>query len=564
MSAFDHRKYKPAPRVTGFDRTWPEREITQAPIWVSEDLRDGNQALLEPMSVEQKQKMWHLLMKVGIKEVMIGFPSASQHDYDFVRWLIEEDQIPEDVTIAALTQSRRHLIEKTFDALQGARQAIIHLYNSTSTIQRERVFEMDQYGIVDIAVTGTRLVKELVQQYPQTKWRLEYSPESFSQTEPEFAVRICEAVMDVWQPSPDNRIIFNLPNTVECVGPHIHADQIEYFCQHIKNRDSVIVSVHTHNDRGGAEAAAELAMLAGAERVEGCLLGNGERTGNMDIVVLGMNLYSMGVDPRLDLSNPDEIINVVYECTNIPLHPRHPWVGELVYTAYSGSHQDAIRKSLRNQGDDEPWQVAYLPIDPRDIGRDYQAVIRVNSQSGKGGMAFLLERDYGINLPRWMMLALAPHVQRESEKITGELNSSQIRDLLFAHFDRDTPISLVDYSVRRDGDKQVASVTLREQGQCFTIEGQGNGPLSAFINAWNDHTGADIAISDYAEHALSAGSDANAIAFVQIKSGTVRIPAVAEDADTLSASMKAIINAINLSWETDDTGQRGGLTALAS
>lgn len=564
MTAFDHRKYKPAPRVTGFDRTWPEREITQAPIWVSEDLRDGNQALLEPMSVEQKQKMWHLLMKVGIKEVMIGFPSASQHDYDFVRWLIEEDQIPADVTIAALTQSRRHLIEKTFESLRGAKQAIIHLYNSTSTIQRERVFEMDQDGIIDIAVTGTQLVKELARQYPQTRWQLEYSPESFSQTEPEFAVRICEAVMDVWQPTPDNKIIFNLPNTVECVGPHIHADQIEYFCQHIKQRDCVIVSVHTHNDRGGAEAAAELAMLAGAERVEGCLLGNGERTGNMDIVVLGMNLYAMGVDPQLDLSNPDEIIDVVYECTRIPLHPRHPWVGELVYTAYSGSHQDAIRKSLRKQGEDEPWQVAYLPIDPRDIGRDYQAVIRVNSQSGKAGMAFLLERDYGINLPRWMMLALAPHVQRESEKITGELNASQIRDLLFAHFDRDTPMSLVDYSVRRDGDQQVAAVTLREQGRQFTIKGRGNGPLSAFVNAWNEHNETAIAISDYAEHALSAGSDANAIAFVQIKSGTVRIPAVAEDADTLSASMKAIIGAINLSRETDDTGQRGGLAALAS
>lgn len=564
MSRFDHRKYKPAARVTGFDRTWPEREISRAPIWVSEDLRDGNQALLEPMTVEQKQKMWRLLVDIGIKEVMIGFPSASQPDYDFVRWLIEADQIPDDVTIAALTQSRDHLIDKTFEALEGVDEAIIHLYNSTSTIQRERVFEMDQQGIIDIAVAGAERVKQNAEARPGVHWRLEYSPESFSQTEEDFSVRICEAVMDVWQPTPDDRIICNLPNTVEQVGPHHHADQIEYFCQHIKNRDSVIVSVHTHNDRGGALAAAELAMLAGAERVEGCLLGNGERTGNMDIVVLAMNLYSMGVDPELDLSDPDEIIKVVHECTGIPLQPRHPWVGELVYTAFSGSHQDAIRKSLRKQGTDEPWQVAYLAIDPRDIGRDYQAVIRVNSQSGKGGMAFLLERDYGINLPRWMMLALAPHVQRESEKITGELGSPAIRDLLFAHFDRAAPLALVDYGVRRADDGQHVAVTLSENGRELTLEGQGNGPLSAFINAWNAHTGNEIAIADYAEHALSTGSDAAAIAFVQLKSGTIRIPAVAEDADTLSASMKAIISAINLSRETDDTGQRGGLTALAS
>ncbi|MGN8158150.1 2-isopropylmalate synthase [Salinisphaera sp. RV14] len=564
MSRFDHRKYKPAPRVTGFDRTWPEREITRAPIWVSEDLRDGNQALLEPMTVEQKQKLWKLLVDIGVKEIMVGFPSASQPDYDFVRWLIDEDQIPEDVTIAALTQCRDHLIDKTFESLEGVSKAIIHLYNSTSTIQRERVFEMDQDGIIDIAVAGAKRVKANAEARPGVHWRLEYSPESFSQTEVDFSVRICEAVMDVWQPTPEDRIIFNLPNTVEQVGPHHHADQIEYFCQHIRGRDSVIVSVHTHNDRGGALAAAELAMLAGAERVEGCLLGNGERTGNMDIVVLAMNLYGMGVDPELDLSNPDEIIKVVHECTGIPLHPRHPWVGELVYTAFSGSHQDAIRKSLRKQGDDEPWQVAYLPIDPRDIGRDYQAVIRVNSQSGKGGMAFLLERDYGINLPRWMMLALAPHVQRESEKVTGELGSAAIRRLLFEHFDRQHPVSLVDYSVRRVGEGQKVSVTLAQAGRQFTIDGAGNGPLSAFVHAWNDYTGDDVAIADYAEHALTSGSDANAIAFVQLKAGTIRIPAVAEDADTLSASMKAIISAINLSREADETGQRGGLAALAS
>ena len=564
MSGFDHRKYKPVPRVTGFNRTWPEREITRAPIWVSEDLRDGNQALLEPMTVAQKQKLWQLIIDVGIKEVMVGFPSASQHDYDFVRWLIEENQIPEDVTIAVLTQARDHLIDKSFAALQGVDKAIIHLYNSTSTVQRERVFDMDRQGIIDIAVGGARRIKENAAKWPDTHWRLEYSPESFSSTEPDFAVAICEAVMDVWQPTPDDRIIFNLPNTVEYSGPHHHADQIEYFCQHISNRDSVIVSVHTHNDRSGAEAAAELAMLAGAERVEGCLLGNGERTGNMDIVILGMNLYGMGVDPELDLSDPDRIAKVVYECTKIPLHPRHPWVGELVYTAFSGSHQDAIRKSLRRQGNDEPWQVAYLPIDPRDIGRDYQAVIRVNSQSGKGGMAFLLERDYGISLPRWMMLALAPHVQQASEKVSGELGAAEIRKLLFKHFDQQAPLTLVDYGIQRSDEGQKVSVTLAANGEQFVLEGQGNGPLSAFVNAWNAHVGSEVAIADYTEQALSSGSEANAIAFVQLKAGTVRVPAVAEDADTLHASMKAIVSAVNLSRENDDTGQWGGLTALAS
>ncbi|BBI63676.1 hypothetical protein HSBAA_49820 [Vreelandella sulfidaeris] len=349
MPAFDHRKYRPAPRVPAFNRQWPDRDLDRAPIWVSEDLRDGNQALLEPMTVEQKQRFWHQIVKVGIKEVMVGFPSASQPDYDFVRWLIEEDQIPEDVTIAVLVQCREHLIEKTFASLVGAKRAIVHLYNSTSTIQRERVFEMDRAGIIDIAVQGATWVKTYADQYPEIEWCFEYTPESFSSTEIDFSLEICEAVMDVWQPTPDNKCILNLPTTVEVAGPHHHADQIEYFCQHISRRDSVIISVHTHNDRGGAVASAELALLAGAERVEGTLLGNGERTGNMDIVTLAMNLYSQGIDPELDLSNPDEIIQVVNECTGIAMHPRHPWVGEMVYTAFSGSHQDAIRKSLKHQ-----------------------------------------------------------------------------------------------------------------------------------------------------------------------------------------------------------------------
>lgn len=565
MSRFDHRKYRRIPRVTNFKRTWPEKEITEAPIWVSEDLRDGNQALLEPMSVEQKQKLWHLIIDVGVKEVMLGFPSASQPDYDFVRWLIEEDQIPEDVTVAILTQARDHLIDRSFEALKGARSAIIHLYNSTSTVQRERVFQLEKPGIIDMALRGVRRVKHNAALYPETHWRLEYSPESFSSTEPEFAVEICEAVMDVWGPTPEDKIIFNLPSTVEYTGPHQYADQVEYFSQNIKNRDAVIVSVHTHNDRGGALASAELAMLAGAERVEGCLLGNGERTGNMDLAVMAMNLYSQGIDPKLDLSDSDRMIRVVHECTGIPLHPRHPWFGELVYTAFSGSHQDAIRKSLRLQKDDEHWQVAYLPIDPRDIGRDYKEVIRVNSQSGKGGMAFLLERDYDIHLPRWMMLALSPHVQQLSEETAGELTAAQIRTLLFEHLERSGPLSLVDYGIKRKekgSESQSISVTLAKDGEEFVLEGTGNGPLSAFVDAWEKHSGEKFTIVDYAEQALSSGSDARAIAFVNLKKGTVEIPAVAQNTDTLSASIKAILSAINLNAEREASGKGGGLSAL--
>ncbi|WP_299258516.1 2-isopropylmalate synthase [uncultured Kushneria sp.] len=561
MTAFNHRKYSPAPRVPAFHRQWPDRDIESAPIWVSEDLRDGNQALLEPMSVEQKKRFWKQIIRVGIKEVMVGFPSASQPDYDFVRWLIEEDQIPDDVTIAVLVQCREHLIEKSFEALVGVKRAIIHLYNSTSTTQRERVFEMDRDGIINIAVSGAQWVKEHADRYPQVDWRFQYSPESFSSTEIDFSLAICEAVMDVWQPTPDNRCILNLPNTVEVAGPHHHADQIEYFCQNISRRDSVIISVHTHNDRGGAVAAAELALLAGAERVEGTLLGNGERTGNMDIVTLAMNLYSQGIDPELDLSRPDEIIQVVTECTGITMHPRHPWVGEMVYTAFSGSHQDAIRKSLKKQGDDEPWQVAYLPIDPRDIGRDYQAVIRVNSQSGKGGMAFLLERDYGISLPRWMMLALAPHVQKESERLSGELSSESIRRLLFATFMREGPLSLVDYRLSRASEEGL-SITLEQDGERLTLEGSGNGAMSAFMNAWQRYSGQQVGILDYNEHSLGEDSDANAIAFVQLNVDGQRICAVAEDSDTVSASLKAVIAGINLCNEA--THARDGLTAIAN
>ena len=410
MKAFDHRKYRPVDSPPLAQRQWPGKVITKAPRWASVDLRDGNQALIEPMSPAQKKRMWNLLLKIGIKEIEVGFPSASQTDYDFVRWAIEEKQIPDDVTIQVLVQARQDLIERTFESVKGARRVIIHVYNSTSPVQRERVFGLDRAGITAIGVQGATWVKEEAAKYPGTEWVFEYSPESFTSTETEYAVEICEAVMDVWQPTPQNKCIINLPTTVEVATPNVFADQVEYFHTKISRRDSLIISVHPHNDRGTAVAAGELALLAGADRVEGTLLGNGERTGNMDMTTMAMNLYSQGVDPEMDLSNPDELIQVVTECTDIPLHPRHPWLGELVYTAFSGSHQDAIRKCLHIQKPDQPWQVAYLPIDPKDLGRDYQEVIRVNSQSGKGGVAFVLERDYGLILPRWLQVELAQEV----------------------------------------------------------------------------------------------------------------------------------------------------------
>nr|WP_299246294.1 2-isopropylmalate synthase [uncultured Halomonas sp.] len=545
-TAFDHRKYAPAEPVPLTNRQWPSRTLTQAPYWASVDLRDGNQALLEPMSVEQKKRLWALLIKVGLTEIEVGFPAASQHDYDFVRWLIEEDQIPEGVNVQVLVQAREHLIEKTFAALEGAKRAIVHVYNSTSKVQRERVFEQEREGIIGIAEQGARWVMEHAARYPDTQWTFQYSPESFTSTELDFAVEICEVVMDVWQPTPEKPCILNLPATVE-VGPVNHfADQIEYFITHLKNRESAIISLHTHNDRGGAAAAAELGLLAGADRVEGTLLGNGERTGNMDIVTLAMNLYSQGIDPKLDLSNPDEIVEVCTECTGLTVHPRHPWIGELVYTAFSGSHQDAIRKCLHKQQQDEAWQVAYLPIDPKDLGRDYQAVIRVNSQSGKGGMAFLLERDFGISLPRWMTLELAPHVQAASERTNGELSSQMIRDILLDTFMQDAPLTLKGYRLDREGAEKLTA-TLMRGGDAIALEGQGNGAISAFMDAWQRHTGQNVNVVDYGEHALGEGSDAVAIAFVQLNVDGTRVSGMAEDGDTVSASIKAVLSAINRS-----------------
>jgi len=542
---FNHTRYRPAPQINIADRTWPSKQIEQAPIWASVDLRDGNQALLEPMGVHQKQRLWKLLVKLGLKQIEVGFPSASQPDYDFIRWLIEENQIPDDVTVQVLVQARKELIDRTYESLRGVKRAVVHVYNSTSTVQRERVFRKDREGIKAIAVQGAQWVKEGAEQYPEVDWMFEYSPESFTSTEIDYAVEVCNAVMDVWQPTPAQPCILNLPSTVEVATPNVFADQIEYFCRHLKHREAAIVSVHTHNDRGCAVAAGELALLAGADRVEGTLLGNGERTGNMDIVTMAMNLYSQGVDPKLDLSNPDEIITVYTECTRLPVHPRHPWIGELVYTAFSGSHQDAIKKCLNVQGEDEHWQVAYLPIDPKDIGRDYQAVIRVNSQSGKGGMAFVLERDFGIHLPRWMQTELAPVVQKATEAAGTELSSQAIFDLLKENFIVDQrPVSLKSYQIERDGHEQVHAKLIID-GQEVEVNGAGEGVVSAFLDAWAKESGQVINVIDYSEHAIGEGTSAEAAAYYLINVDGARVGGMALDNDSLGASLRALISAIN-------------------
>ncbi len=546
MKAFDHRKYHPSPVVPMADRQWPDNRIETAPVWASVDLRDGNQALLEPMNVTQKQRLWDLLVKLGFKEIEVGFPAASEPDYAFVRRLIEERRIPEDVTIQVLVQAREDLIRKTFEALRGARRAIVHVYNSTSTVQRERVFRKDREGIKAIAVNGARMLQQEAVRYPHTEWVFQYSPESFSNTEWDYAVEVCDAVIDVWQPTPEAPCIINLPATVESSTPNRFADQVEYFCRHVSRREAIIVSVHTHNDRGSAVAAAELALLAGADRVEGTLLGNGERTGNMDAVTLAMNLYSQGIDPGLDLSDPDEVIRVYRECTGLPVHPRHPWVGELVYTAFSGSHQDAIRKCLHVQAKDEPWQVAYLPIDPRDIGRDYQAVIRVNSQSGKGGVAYVLERDYGIRLPRWMQVAFAPIVQQVSERIKGEVSSETIYQLFMEHFVQPRgAYRLAGYRLDHTQGLERIEVQLHKGQQEIRIEGEGQGAMSAFVDALSKIEGSVIQVADYAEHALEEGTQAEAAAYVLLKYRGERIPGAAFDRDTVSASLNALLSALN-------------------
>ena len=542
--SFDHRKYAPYLPIQLIDRTWPDQVIQQAPAWCSVDLRDGNQALIEPMSVAEKKRLFALLVKVGFKEIEVGFPAASQPDFDFVRAIIEEGMVPDDVAIQVLTQSRPELIKRSFEALRGAKKAIVHLYNSTSPVQREQVFGLDKAGITRIAVDGARHVKTEAENYPDTQWQFQYSPESYSGTEPEFAAEICNAVIDVWQPSDSNKVIINLPATVEMTTPNVYADQIEHFCRHVNQRQQVIVSLHTHNDRGCGVAAAELGVMAGADRVEGTLLGNGERTGNMDIVTMAMNLYSRGVDPRLDLSVMDEIIAVVQDVTKIPLHPRHPYAGDLVYTAFSGSHQDAIRKCLTKRSPEDAWDVAYLPIDPADLGRDYEAVVRINSQSGKGGVAFLLEKDHGITLPRWMQIALSGVVQGDAELSSGEISSQRVWELFQQHFMAHSPMRVKSYRLEHVENEQIC-FTIENQGELICIEAIGNGAISAFCNGLNQHFGLQLDVLDYEEHSLQHSSESQAAACVQINCLGSRYQGAAVHEDTLLASMNAIVSAVN-------------------
>jgi len=550
--SFDHSKYRAFEPVALPDRQWPDRRLNAAPRWCSVDLRDGNQALIEPMTTAQKSRLWDQLVKIGFKEIEVGFPSASRHDYDFVRDLIDNGRIPEGVTIQVLTPARPDLIEKTFAALKGARRAIVHVYNSTSTVQREKVFGLDREGITAIAVRGAELVRDEAAKYPDTEWVFEYSPESFTGTEIEYAVEVCDAVMAVWEPTPERPAIVNLPATVELSTPNIYADQIEWFCRHVERRDSLVVSLHTHNDRGCAVAAGELGILAGADRVEGTLMGNGERTGNMDIVTMAMNLYSQGVDPELSLGHMDEIIETVKTCTRLPVHPRHPYAGELVFTAFSGSHQDAIKKCLAHRDDAEPWEVAYLPIDPADIGRSYQEVIRINSQSGKGGVAYVLERDHGYELPRWLQIDFSTAVQAHAEEQEAEVQSAAIHDLFQrTYLAPDGRWSLGDYQLSRADHMDQLAAVLCEGSQTHHIKGTGNGVVAAFVDAMERFTGKSVVLVEYSEHALSQSADAEAVCYIQLNVDGERVCGVGRSHDIVKASMNGILGALNRAATAD-------------
>ena len=545
-------KYRRPPLVDLPDRRWPDRVITQAPIWCSVDLRDGNQALVNPMDVYRKRRMFELLVRMGFKEIEVGFPSASQPDYDFVRLLIEQDLIPEDVAIQVLTQSREELVARTVDSIRGARRAIMHVYNSTSELQRRVVFKLDRRGVRDLAMDGARLVKEMAASLDGTDVTFQYSAESFMGTELDFAKEVCEAVMDVWEPTPERRVILNLPNTVEMASPNVHADQIEWCHRNFDRRDCFILSVHTHNDRGCGVAATELAVMAGAERVEGTLFGNGERTGNADLVTLAMNLFSQGVDPRLDISRIDECRREVEACNQLPVDARHPYVGDLVYTAFSGSHQDAIKKGMDEMaaGGSAHWEVPYLLIDPHDVGRTYEAIIRVNSQSGKGGVAYILEQDFHLDLPRRLQIEFMQIVQRLAEATGGEVSPAQIWDAFRgAYLDTEGPLELLEHETHHHGGAEgrtTVTARIRYQEVEHSIRGTGSGAIAAFTAALASSCGLSLRVVDYHEHALTAGTDASAVAYVEVASRGDRVTwGVGLDHDILAASLQAIVSAAN-------------------
>lgn len=537
------KKYRAFPTIDLPDRTWPSKAITTAPIWCSSDLRDGNQSLIEPMDSEKKLRFWKTLVAVGVKEIEASFPSASQTDFDFVRTLIEDGHIPDDTTIQVLTQAREDLIARTFESLRGAKKAIVHLYNATCPAFRRIVFNQDKEGVKAIAVSAAQLFVKYAAQQPDTEWTFQYSPETFSATELEFAKEVCDAVIEVWNPTPAKKIILNLPATVEVATPNVYADQIEWFCRHINRRDSVLISLHTHNDRGTGVAATELGLMAGADRVEGCLFGNGERTGNVDLVTCALNLYTQGIDPQLDFSDIDGVRKVVEECNQLPVHPRHPYVGDLVHTAFSGSHQDAIRKGLNQQQDGELWEVPYLPIDPADIGRSYEAVIRVNSQSGKGGITYLLEQEYGIALPRRMQIEFSQVVQRETDRLGLEMTAQQIYALLHKEYlQANLPYALVSHRLTEENSSSAVNVEVSCDGETLHWKGKGNGALEALVSSLP----INVEIMDYSEHAIGAGTHAKAAAYIELRvAGERPLHGVGIDENITTASFKALFSALN-------------------
>ena len=544
-------KYQPYPTVSLPDRRWPEQTITRAPRWLSTDLRDGNQALAEPMDSARKLQFWDLLLGCGFKEIEVAFPSASQTDFNFVRQLIEENRIPDDVTIQVLTQAREDLIHRTFESLRGAKQATVHLYNATAPLFRRLVFGMEKAQIVELATRATRLIRQLCEENPETRWQYEYSPETFCFTEPEFALEICEAVAEIWQPCDERPMVINLPATVEVSTPNVYADQIEYFCRRFSRRRDVCISVHPHNDRGTGVASAELAVMAGADRVEGCLFGNGERTGNVCLVTLAMNLYSQGISPNLDFSDMNRVVETVEACNQLPVHPRHPWAGRLAYTAFSGSHQDAIKKGFDARRPGDRWEMPYLPVDPQDIGCTYEAVIRVNSQSGKSGSAWLIEQNHGLKLPRALQQDFSQHVQQETDRHGKEMTQNALWQLFRTRYGLVTTPQLALQSYRSDGQQDgqlrlTASVVT--QGGTRQLEGQGNGLLSAAAQGLSRWVNAPFVIKDYHEHTLGERSDSRSVAYIRclFQDGTSSW-GVGIDSDVARASLQALFNAVSRS-----------------
>ena len=542
-----NKKYKPYKPVSKENRSWPSKVIENAPIWCSVDLRDGNQALIEPMGDERKKRMFNLLCKIGFKQIEIGFPAASQTDFDFTRYLINEKVIPSDVTIQVLTQARPEIIKRTFEALDGAPNAILHFYNSTSTLQRKVVFDKDKEGVKKIATDAAKLIKELSSEYKNTNWSFEYSPESFTGTELDYAVEVCDDVVDILKDSSNNKIIINLPATVEMSTANIYGDQIEWMSENFKNRENICLSLHPHNDRGTAIAASEFGLMAGADRVEGTLFGNGERTGNVDIVTLALNMYSQGINPNLDFSQINNVMREVEYCNQLPVHPRHPYAGDLVFTAFSGSHQDAIKKGLNAlRSSNEPqWEVPYLPIDPADLGRTYEAVVRINSQSGKGGVAFLLEKDHGVSLPRRLQISMSQKIQKIADETGKEISTSEIWEIFHTNFVMPkSGHSFKNYSLKTSDATDVSDHIKAEieiDGKNHEISGSGNGPIDAFVNALNQKLSSDIKVSDYHQSAISSGSDAQAAAYIELQKGDKTSWGVGINPNTTKASFEAII-----------------------